>query len=83
MCLEEPYYSQLNIFEILIQKLIEVWHRISGNQKKETATNEFSCDSKSFEKIKMTKFLNDRLNYKEYYEKGLINDRILSEIQFI
>ena len=48
VCLEEPYYSQLNIFGQLWEKGTEVWHNFFNNTSQEDTTDEFDCDSESF-----------------------------------
>ena len=81
VCLEAPYYSQINIFGQIYNKGGEVWNKMIGNEQNTAISDEFECNYQYFEKIKFEKQKSYITNYNEVYERGLITDRILYQIQ--
>ena len=51
VCLEAPYYNQLNIYKEIAQKSQNIWKKVVENVD-EVSDDEFECDNTYFQKMK-------------------------------
>ena len=78
MCLESPYYEQINIFNALIIKVSEVWSKLTNDTDEVKSSSEDDiCENAYFEKMKFENMLPGEAYYSDNYEMGVITDRIL------
>ena len=84
VCLESPYYDQINIFKAVFNKLKEVWssnfNSENTSEDSEVLNEAFECENEYFQKMKYQNYKAGITTYDENFDKGIITDRILYQL---